>query len=266
MIVLQAKSIDLILVIDEAKKHNENLPNGGVYNAINLHVFNYGNNNPIKYNDPTGEIPFMAVTGIIGAGIGALYGAYKSYTETGSVDWNEVGKGALIGGAIGLGAGAAGAAYVTGSATASVTTVAATYTAPAAAGTSIWGLDKFARGWEAEQRLGGMMNNFPVIDKFKQGINGFASSITSIKSMDLACKTYQKGGAILSRLSSYIDKVANYTTERMGALTVSANSATQRILELAIPSGATPEQMQAIQQASEYAAQNGVELIVHVIE
>ncbi|WP_252722884.1 RHS repeat-associated core domain-containing protein [Treponema pedis] len=251
---------------DEAKKHNENLPNGGVYNAINLHVFNYGNNNPIKYNDPTGEIPFMAVTGIIGAGIGALYGVYKSYTETGSVDWNEVGKGALIGGAIGLGAGAAGAAYVTGSATASVTTVAATYTAPAAAGTSIWGLDKFARGWEAEQRLGEMMNNFPVIDKFKQGINGFASSITSIKSMDLACKTYQKGGAILSRLSSYIDKVANYTTERMGALTVSANSATQRILELAIPSGATPEQMQAIQQASEYAAQNGVELIVHVIE
>lgn len=113
-------------------------------------------------------------------------------------------KDTLIGGAIGLGAGAAGAAYVTGSATASVTTVAATYTAPAAAGTSIWGLDKFARGWEAEQRLGGMMNNFPVIDKFKQGINGFVSSITSIKSMDLACKTYQKGGAILSRLSSYI--------------------------------------------------------------
>ena len=96
-------------------------------------------------------------------------------------------KDTLIGGAIGLGAGAAGAAY-----------------APAAAGTSIWGLDKFARGWEAEQRLGGMMNNFPVIDKFKQGINGFVSSITSIKSMDLACKTYQKGGAILSRLSSYI--------------------------------------------------------------
>ncbi|WP_225969241.1 RHS repeat domain-containing protein, partial [Treponema pedis] len=107
-------------VNDEAKKHNENLPNGGVYNAINLHVFNYGNNNPIKYNDPTGEVPFMAVTGIIGAGIGALYGAYKSYTETGTVDWKEVGKHALIGGVIGLGAGAASAAYLTGSATASV--------------------------------------------------------------------------------------------------------------------------------------------------
>ena len=36
----------------------------------------------------------------------------------------------------------------------------------------------------------------------------------------------------------------------MGALTVNANSATQRILELAISSGATPEQMQAMQWAS----------------
>nr|WP_029409066.1 RHS repeat-associated core domain-containing protein [Treponema pedis] len=42
---------------DESKKHNENLPNGGVYNAINLHLFSYANNNPVKYNDPTGEIP-----------------------------------------------------------------------------------------------------------------------------------------------------------------------------------------------------------------
>jgi len=33
----------------------------------------------------------------------------------------------------------------------------------------------------------------------------------------------------------------------MGTLTVNANSATQRILELAISSGATPEQMQAMQ-------------------
>lgn len=52
----------------------------------------------------------------------------------------------------------------------------------------------------------------------------------------------------------------------METLTVNANSATQRILELTMPSGATPEQMQAIQQASEYAAQNGVELIVRAIE
>ena len=41
---------------DEAKKHNENLPGmGGVYNTINLHVYHYAGNNPVKYTDPDGR-------------------------------------------------------------------------------------------------------------------------------------------------------------------------------------------------------------------
>ncbi|MEL3909369.1 MAG: hypothetical protein P1P64_10250 [Treponemataceae bacterium] len=43
--------------IPQAGADASKLPNGGVYNTTNLQVFNYGNNNPIKYNDPTGEIP-----------------------------------------------------------------------------------------------------------------------------------------------------------------------------------------------------------------
>uniref|UniRef100_UPI000465C735 RHS repeat domain-containing protein n=1 Tax=Treponema pedis TaxID=409322 RepID=UPI000465C735 len=43
-------------VNDEAKKHNENLPGmGGVFNVVNLHVYHYAGNNPVKYTDPDGE-------------------------------------------------------------------------------------------------------------------------------------------------------------------------------------------------------------------
>ncbi|WP_249040068.1 RHS repeat domain-containing protein, partial [Treponema putidum] len=42
---------------DEAKKHNENLPGmGGVFNVVNLHVYHYAGNNPVKYVDPDGRI------------------------------------------------------------------------------------------------------------------------------------------------------------------------------------------------------------------
>ena len=43
-------------VNDEAKKHNENLPGmGGVFNVVNLHVYHYAGNNPVKYVDPDGR-------------------------------------------------------------------------------------------------------------------------------------------------------------------------------------------------------------------
>jgi hypothetical protein len=48
-------------VDDEAKKHNENLPGmGGVYNYVNMHVYHYAGNNPVKLADPEGEVIWLA--------------------------------------------------------------------------------------------------------------------------------------------------------------------------------------------------------------
>jgi RHS repeat-associated protein len=41
---------------DEAKRYNGNLPGmGGVFNYVNLHVYHYAGNNPVKLVDPTGR-------------------------------------------------------------------------------------------------------------------------------------------------------------------------------------------------------------------
>jgi RHS repeat-associated protein len=40
---------------DDVRKQNENLPGmGGVFSVINLHVYHYAGNNPVKYIDPNG--------------------------------------------------------------------------------------------------------------------------------------------------------------------------------------------------------------------
>ena len=46
--------------IPQAGADTSKLPNGGVYNSFNFAVFEYGNNNPVKYNDPTGRISMPA--------------------------------------------------------------------------------------------------------------------------------------------------------------------------------------------------------------
>ena len=49
--------------ISIAGEDNSKLPAGGVFNLMSFSLFNYANNNPIKYNDPTGRNPVYDIEG-----------------------------------------------------------------------------------------------------------------------------------------------------------------------------------------------------------
>ena len=88
----------------------------------NLYV--YGMNDPVKYADYNGEIAFLVVTGLIGAVVGGIIGAVRSYSKYGEVHWQDVALGVGLGAAAGLVGGAGASLFFTGTATASVSMVA----------------------------------------------------------------------------------------------------------------------------------------------
>ena len=68
---------------DEAKKHNENLPGmGGVFNVVNLHLYHYAGNNPVKYTDPDGRETDTSLNN--------LKKVAKEIRATGSIDGKNI--------------------------------------------------------------------------------------------------------------------------------------------------------------------------------
>jgi len=64
---------------EEAKKRNGNLPGmGGVFNYVNLHVYHYAGNNPVKLVDPDGRdihnITIFGVGAKVIGGVGVTFG------------------------------------------------------------------------------------------------------------------------------------------------------------------------------------------------
>jgi hypothetical protein len=71
-------------VNDEARKRNGSLPGmGGVFNYVNLHVYHYAGNNPVKYTDPNGE--FFGIDDLILSLIGNISGARKDGIIEGAI-------------------------------------------------------------------------------------------------------------------------------------------------------------------------------------
>ena len=79
----------------EAKKHNEKLPGmGGVYNTVNLHLYHYAGNNPVKYTDPDGKNIFddigSAVKNAWEKTVGVANTAKDTVVNTISAGWNAI--------------------------------------------------------------------------------------------------------------------------------------------------------------------------------
>lgn len=84
-------------VSEEARKQNGNLPGmGGIFNIVNMQLYHYAGNNPVKYTDPDGRIVNL-VTGAVAAAIGAGIGAGIAMASGAS--GNEIAA-AAVGGAV----------------------------------------------------------------------------------------------------------------------------------------------------------------------
>jgi hypothetical protein len=103
-----------------------------------------------------------------------------------------------------------------------------------------------------EAALGGNLpRNFPVVDRFANGI------ATSIKSIDLRAVSYLNAQKLTSTLTRYIDNVASFQGRVWAGYRVDQISG--RALQVVVPAGPmSATQAAAIQGAIDYGASAGV--------
>jgi RHS repeat-associated protein len=121
-----------------------------------------------------------------------------------------------------------------------------------------WSLNPFDRGKSIEATLKGWGTNFPVIDKFDKT----SRTITSIKSLDLNAKSYQSGNAVYNRGKGYIDKLAGFQRGELQEIIIESGDFDNRVLELAIPEGATSSQLEQLKKLKEYAQEQSIQLTI----
>ena len=85
--------------------------------ALGNNMFAYCLNNPMNMTDTEGNLPFLAVTAIIGAVVGAVAGGVVAAKSGGNI-WAGIGIGAVAGALVGTGVGMAAGAALAGSITA----------------------------------------------------------------------------------------------------------------------------------------------------
>ncbi len=211
--------------------------------AGGLNLYGFGGGDPVNYSDPLGLFPNACPP----------LCDHVDYRQDHFVLPSD-GKDAAIKTGVFLGAGVVGLGLAAIASAGSAAAISATATA------SPWALPALQRGFAIEDELGGNLPpGFPTIDRFENGV------ATSIKSMDLAAKTYQSGTAVLSRLNGYVNTLARFGGASRSGVNISAGQVTQRVLQVGVPRGMTQVQQGAFTAAAARAASLGVSFTTTIV-
>ena len=126
-------------------------------------------------------------------------------------------------------------------------------------GVNVWKLGAGPRGEAIEQALGhNLPGNFPVIDRFENGI------ATSIKSIDLDGASYLTGNGLRNTLTRYVDKVADFNGRVWAGRTIRSSEISGRALDVVVPHGGTAAQQATLNQIIKYGPTKGVTVnVIH---
>jgi len=224
-----------------------------------LNWYVYCLNNPILYVDETGSVPVETVIDVVSIGWSFYdFVSNPSLANFGYLAWDVA---------------AAIVPYAPGSYSAK-TIKAGTQIISKSDNyikSGVWAMKAFDRGYEIEKALGGMANNFPVIDKYvrsqaRAGIM-WLSSVTSIKSIDITAKSYKTASTLKSVLKGYVDDLAGFSKATYKGVTYRLESVGKKTLEIAIPPvEMTSGQAKVFNEIVGYAKEQGIEIITRIVE
>ena len=70
----------------------------------------------------------------------------------------------------------------------------------------------------------------------------------------------------MSNIRAYVNEAVNFSKSRVGQGVINAEDIASKEIQLAIPSNASPAQLQQIAKAAAYASEQGVTLVVTEVE
>lgn len=124
---------------------------------------------------------------------------------------------------------------------------------------AFWDWSIYERGEVVEELLGprNLVSNFPVIDRFYNGI------ATSIKSLDLTAATYQNEKLLFNRLNKFVNALVKFKGASWGEDVVEESDILGRELSIGIPEGSmTEKQMIVFTKITRIAEKLGVKIII----